>query len=366
MILATAHAGKVARSEFGRLPDGRAVHAITLKSDGGATARILTLGATVQSLTAADRTGAFADVVLGYDGVDGYLASTSYLGVTVGRYANRVAGGKFVLDGVSYQSPKNDGANSLHGGPSGFDKALWTIVDTATSDKTASVALKLLSPDGDQGFPGALSVTARFVLDEHGTLAIDYAATTSKPTIANLTNHSYFNLAGRGSSVLDHRLTVRADAYTPIDAEMIPTGEVRDVGGTPFDFRRAVRIGDRLRDGRDEQLRLGRGFDHNFALSGPAHIGLREAVRLYDPASGRRLILSTDQAGLQVYTGNFLNATEIGKAQQLYRQGDAIALEPQAFPDTPNQPSFGSVRLDPGQTYRCRSTYQFQSDALTP
>jgi aldose 1-epimerase len=368
MILALALAavgtpalGAQAQKEtFGKLADGTAVEAVTLTNAHGMKARVLAWGAILQELTVPGKKGP-ADVVLGYDSMDGYLKAPNYFGATVGRYANRIAKGRFTLDGKVYQLPINDGPNALHGGLKGFDKRLWTIAKVDSGAKSASVTLTYTSADGEEGYPGTMQVSATFTLTESDELQVTYRATTDKPTIVNLTNHSYFNLAGQASgiSATDAVLTMPAASYTPVDATLIPTGELRPVAGTPFDFRTPRRIADRLRDGRDEQMRIGRGYDHNFVISRAPETAVHMLARVADPGSGRVMELLSNQPGVQFYTGNVLDGTATGKAGVIYRQGDAICLEPQVFPDTPNQPKFGSARLDPGQTYENRIVYRF-------
>lgn len=341
---------------FGTLPDGRRVEAITLANAGGLSATILTFGATLQAMLVPDAAGQMADVVLGHAELAPYLDQPQYFGSTVGRYANRIAGGRFRLDGREYQVPPNDGRNALHGGPQGFDQANWQTVDVGD----AHVTLSHTSPDGDQGFPGRLDVTATYRLADDNSLSIDYEARCDAPTIVNITNHAYWNLSGEGSgSAMAHRLLIAADHYLPVDAGAIPTGEVRAVAGTAFDFCTPTPIEQRLRDAREAQLRLGRGYDHNWLLRPGS--GCRLAARLEDPASGRWLAVHSDQPGLQFYSGNFLDSRSSGKSGRLYRMGDAVALEPQRFPDTPNQPAFGSARLDPGDVYRHRIRLAFGS-----
>lgn len=359
-----ALAAEAERETFGALPDGREVAAVTLRNGQGMSVRILAYGALVQQLTAPGREGA-ADVVLGYDGIEGYLAAPNYFGVTVGRYANRIGGGRFTLDGTAYQLAQNDGPNALHGGVSGFDKRLWEIAEVRSDRQAASVTLTYRSPDGEEGYPGTLAVSATYTLNEDNELAIDYRATTDKATIVNLTNHAYFNLAGASSgvSILDANLTIPADSYTPVDATLIPTGEFLPVSGTAFDFRQATRIGDRIRDGADAQLRAGRGYDHNWVVSRQPSENLQLLARLEDPGSGRVMDILSNQPGIQFYSGNFLDSTVTGKGGTIYRQGDGLCLEPQLFPDTPNKPAFGSARLDPGDTYHNRIVYRFSTQS---
>ncbi|USI74974.1 aldose epimerase family protein [Sphingomonas morindae] len=361
-LAASASAGTVRRAPFGQLPDGRAVEAITLSDGAGRSATILTLGASVQALSVPDRAGHSADIVLGYDDLAGYLAKPNFFGATVGRVANRIAKGRFTLDGKSYQTPVNDGPNALHGGTKGFDKVLWTVIATSGGAQP-SVTLRYVSPDGDQGYPGTLTATATYSLGADGTFDIVYRATTDRPTLVNLSNHTYWNLAGEGdpAGAMGLRMMIPATRFTPTDATAIPTGQLQPVAGTPFDFRTPTVIGLRVRDGRDTQLRYGRGYDHNWVVSATKPGAMQLMARVEDPASGRVMELSSDQPGLQFYSGNFLDGTITGKRGHIYREGDAIVLEPQMFPDTPNQPAFGSVRLDPGQTYENHIRYRFSA-----
>lgn len=355
-------AAEARRENAGVLADGTAVEAIVLSNDHGVTARILTYGATLQSLSGPDRTGRIADVVLGYDAATDYEAHPNYFGVTVGRFANRIAGGRFSLDGRAYQLPLNDTTNSLHGGGRAFDKAIWRV-NSIESGPEASVVLSHVSPDGDAGYPGSLDVTVTYSLDETGALTIAFEATTSAPTIVNMTNHAIFNLAGEGApgGIETHRLTIPAEAFTPVDATLIPTGELRAVDGTVFDFRTPRVLGDGLRDGRDEQIRLGRGYDHNYALDKGVTDQPQLAARLEDPESGRILEVLTTEPGLQVYSGNFLDGTLVGKGGHLYRMGDGLALEPQKFPNAPNEPTFVSARVDPDRPYRHVMVYRLSA-----
>ncbi|MGD2166939.1 MAG: aldose epimerase family protein [Gammaproteobacteria bacterium] len=361
-VIVSSHCwgAEATRAAFGATPDGTPVEAVTLSNARGVSARIIAYGATLQSLNLPDRAGRIEDVVLGYPDLDGYVAKPQYFGATVGRFANRIAGAAFSLDGRVYSLAANNGPNSLHGGNQGFDKVVWRITDV-TSGPEASVTLRHISADGEEGYPGTLTATITYALTDDGTLTTSYLATTDKPTIINLSHHSLFNLAGiaSGRSVLDQQLMVRADTYLPVDEELIPTGELRSVTGTPFDFRDSTAIGSRIRDGRDRQIVIGRGYDHNFVLNGGVTVTPKLAARMTDPVSGRVLELYTTEPGLQVYSGNFLDGTVTGKADRIYRQGDGLALEPQKFPDAPNQPAFPSARLDPDQTYRQTSYYRF-------
>ncbi|WP_426701878.1 aldose epimerase family protein [Rhodanobacter sp. Col0626] len=350
------------RSVFGTMPDGQQVGAVTLDNGHGVTAKVIALGASLQALNAPDRDGKEANIVLGYASLQSYLDTPQYFGATVGRYANRIAKGRFRLDGRSYQVPVNDGLNSLHGGTRGFDKVLWTVTDVNKSADHASVTLRYVSPDGDMGYPGKLTATATYTLDVRGRLSIDYRATTDKPTIVNLSNHTYWNLAGEGSgTVMNQRLTIPAQTYLPVDATSIPTGKFTNVAGTVFDFRQAKPIGRDIRQGSEQQLLNGHGYDHNWVISRHASKTQRMVAHVEDPVSGRELTLSSAQPGLQFYSGNFLDGTSVGTGGKVYRQGDAFALEPQLFPDTPNHPDFGSARLAPGQTYRNLIVYQFST-----
>lgn len=362
LIPAPVRAAEPVRTVFGTLPDGRSVEEVTLTNGKGITARILSWGALLRSLDVPDRSGKAADVVLGYNDLASYLTKGSYFGVSVGRYANRIRAGRFTLDGQTYTLATNDGPNALHGGAAGFDKRLWTI--TAVKGGAApSVTLRYVSPDGEEGYPGTLTATATYTLDATDTLTVTYEATTDKPTIVNLTNHSFFNLAGEGSgrSILDQTLTIPAERFTPVDATLIPTGAHLPVAGTPFDFRKPTVIGARIRDGRDEQIVRARGYDHNWVVTDAPTAEPHLVARVEDPESGRILEVASNQPGVQFYAGNFLNATVVGKSGLAYRQSDALALEPELFPDTPNQPAFGSARLDPGKTYRNVIAYRFST-----
>jgi aldose 1-epimerase len=355
-----AAAADFIRSPFGALEDGQTVEAITLTNTHGVTVRIIALGASVQSLTVPDRNGKPADVVLGYANLADYLAKPQYFGSSVGRFANRIAKGRFVLDGKSYQLAANNGPNSLHGGLRGFDKVLWKVARVSRGT-TAAVTFSYVSPDGDEGYPGALTVAATYRLNEANEISIEYSATTDKPTIVNITNHSYFNLAGEGSAdgVMRHLLTLPAAEYTPVDSSLIPTGEFRPVEGTAFDFRHAKAIGRDIRGGRDEQILYGKGYDHNWVISrAPVRVP-RLVAKVEEPESGRVLEVLSNQPGIQFYSGNFLDGTVVGKSGRTYRQGDAFVLEPQLFPDTPNRPAFGSARLQPGVTYVNQIIYRF-------
>jgi len=362
MTVAPAGAVEMARSTFGTLPDGRAVPAVTLTNHHGIAATVIAYGATLQALVMPDRHGRTADVALGYAKLQDYLDHPQYFGGTVGRFANRIARGRFMLDGRSYQVPVNNGPNSLHGGTVGFDKVLWDVVE-ASAGPTAHVTLRHVSADGEQGYPGTVTVDATYALGEDNALTIEYRATTDRPTIVNVTNHNYWNLSGEGSAngAMGHVVTIPADHYLPTDAGAIPTGELRPVAGTAFDFRQGRVVGDRVRDATDQQLVFGRGYDHNWVIGHAVTPTLHLMARASDPVSGRSFELWSNQPGLQFYSGNFLDGTTSGKARRIYREGDALVFEPQLFPDTPNQPAFGSARLAPGETYRNVISYRLNS-----
>lgn len=361
-----AAAADARRETFGALADGTRIEAVNLSNSRGMSVRIMTLGASIQSLNVPDRHGSTGDVVLGFSTAQEYYDDSHYFGATVGRFANRIAKGQFSLDGRVYNLALNDHGNHLHGGTRGFDKVVWNI-DSVSGGPVATAVLSHISADGEEGYPGALRVTAAYSLDDRGSLRLVYRATTDKTTIVNISNHSYFDLsAGMGSgSAMLHRLQIHASRYTPVDAHLIPTGELRSVAGTPFDFRRPTEVGLRVRDAREQQILFGRGYDHNFVLDGSVD-ALHIAARVQDPASGRVMEIFTTAPGLQFYSGNFLNATVAGKGGRLYREGDALAFEPQLFPDAPNQPGFPSARLDPGGVYENVIEYRFSSDAAAP
>jgi aldose 1-epimerase len=360
MTATPALAAEAKRSSFGRLADGREVAAVTLTNRAGVSAKLIAYGASIQSLILRDRAGTPADIALGHATIAEYVATPQYIGATVGRFANRIAKGRFTLDDRAYQTPVNNGENALHGGTVGFDKVLWEIREVK-SGPTASVTMRHVSRDGDQGYPGTLTVDATYSLDEQSQLTIEYRATTDAPTIVNITNHAYWNLAGEGSDrgAMGHVVTIPADTFLPTDAGAIPTGERKPVAGTVFDFRTPQPVGTRVRDASDQQIAFGRGYDHNWIIGRDVTPDLHRMARVTDPVSGRGFELLSNQPGLQFYSGNFLDATTVGKGKRIYRMGDAIVMEPQIFPDTPNRPEFGSARLAPGQTYRNTIVYRF-------
>jgi len=361
---APAMAGDASRAPFGTLAGGDRVEAITLSNDRGMRVTIITYGASIQSVIVPDRHEAFDDVTLGYPTLEQYVNQPQYFGSTAGRVANRIAGGRFTLDGREYRVPVNNGPNSLHGGTQGFDKVNWDVV-SVREGATPSVTLRYVSRDGDQGYPGTLTTTAIYSLDEQNTLSVEYRATTDRTTVVNITNHAYWNLSGEGSpnGAMDHLLTIPAEHYNPTDATAIPTGEFRPVAGTAFDFRRPRAVGERVRDASDQQIAFGRGYDHNWVVARTVSREPRLMARVEDPHSGRVMHVLSNQPGVQFYSGNFFDATTTGKAGRIYRMGDAIVLEPQMFPDTPNRPDFGSVRLEPGQTYRNIIQFRFSTTA---
>jgi aldose 1-epimerase len=345
---------------YGKTPDGAVVDVYTLTNKRGMAAQIITYGGTVTSLKVPDRAGNMANVVLGYPQLEGYLSDTSYFGAIIGRYGNRIAGGRFSLNGAEYTLAKNDGPNSLHGGAKGFNKRIWQAKE-ASGPEGSGLTLTYTSTDGEEGYPGSLSVQVTYHVTEQNELRIDYNAKTDKPTVVNLTNHSYFNLSGEGSGdVLGHQLEIMADRYTPVDATLIPTGELAPVAGTPFDFTKPKAIGAQIRDAHP-QIVLGRGYDHNFVLQRPSSSEPALAARVQDPRTGRVMEVYTTEPGVQFYSSNFLNGTVVGTGGHTYRQGDAFCLETQHFPDSPNKPSFPSTVLQPGSEYRTTTIYRFST-----
>jgi len=344
----------ITKSIFGKTIQDETAEIYTL-TNAKIEARISTYGATLVSVKTADRNGKFADVVLGYDSLQGYLTDNCFLGAIVGRYGNRIAKGAFEIEGQKHQLPVNNGENSLHGGPDGFDKKIWTAKTGSNS-----IAFTLVSPDGDMGYPGALTVEVVYTLEDNA-LRLDYTATTDKATVVNLTNHAYFNLHGDDQgNILDQEMTIYADRFTPTDAGLIPTGELAEVAGTPLDFHTSTVIGQRIND-TFEPIQLAGGYDHNFVVNGVSG-ELRPAARLYDPASGRAMTVSTTEPGIQFYSGNFLEGKkprDVGKGGKVYNIHDAFCLEPQHFPESVNKPNFPSTVLNPGQWYVGKIVYKF-------
>jgi aldose 1-epimerase len=355
MTTAMAAHSSVTKAAFGNTPDGTAVDIYTLKAEG-IEAQVMTYGARVVSIKTPDRDGKMTKIVLGYSALDGYLEDKSYLGAIVGRYGNRIAFGKFSIDGQEHQVTINDGPNSLHGGKVGFDKLIWKAREVADG-----VEMTLVSKDGDQGYPGTLTAHVRYTV-HHGALRIDYNMSTDKPTVVNLTNHSYFNLSGDSKkTILDDVLTLPADKFTPVDAGLIPTGELAAVEGTPFDFRKATVIGSRINED-NQQLKYGLGYDLNWVLRGENGV-VKTAGQVYDPISGRVMTVTTTEPGVQFYSGNHLDGTKAGKAQEGFEKNTALCLETQHFPDSPNHPSFPSTVLRPGETRHSTTTFTFTTHA---
>jgi aldose 1-epimerase len=347
--------GQITRTPFGQTSDGAAVDIFTLRNASGCEARISNYGGILVSLKVPDRNGTLGDVVLGYDNLADYLKPNPYFGALIGRYANRIANAKFTLEGKEYTLAANNGPNALHGGIKGFDKVIWEARISSTQAGQA-LTLVYVSKDGEEGYPGTLSVEATYTLTDDNALKIEFRAITDKTTVLNLSHHSYFNLAGKGD-ILGHELMLAADSFTPVNESLIPTGEIRSVEGTPFDFRKPTLIGARINQD-DEQLKFGKGYDHNFVVNKPqGQAGLM--ARVYEPGTGRVLEAFSTEPGVQFYTGNFLNGTLTGKGNWVYQVRNGFCLEPQHFPDSPNQPNFPSVVLKPGQVYQNTIMYRF-------
>lgn len=352
---------QLSRELFGTLANGEAVEAVTLTNDNGMSVRLIGYGASIQSVLVPDAHGEFSDVTTGYATLDEYVRMPQYFGATVGRVANRVAHARFALGGQEYHVPANDGPHSLHGGPDGFDKRNWDLLACDEDALTATFALT--SPDGDQGYPGTLRITATYQLGNDNSLSVHYRAATDAMTCVNLSNHAYWNLAGEGAEhdAMDHILTIAADEFLHVDSGLIPTGERRSVAGTAFDFRKGLPIGTRVRDVADPQMQHGRGYDHNWIISDAPTDTPQFVARLEDPHSGRAMTLVSNQPGVQFYSGNFFDGSTAGKAGKSYRMGDAIALEPQCFPDAPNQAAFHPIVLQPGETYSNIVIWRFET-----
>ncbi|HEY1367783.1 MAG TPA: aldose epimerase family protein [Gaiellaceae bacterium] len=351
----------IAKEPFGSA-GGTAVDRYTLTNSHGMVVKILTYGGIIQEVWVPDQRRHLANVTLGFPTTEKYVetGNSPYFGALIGRYGNRIAGGTFVLDGVTYHLPLNNGPNSLHGGTVGFDKKVWTVTGVFERRDSAGLVLHLVSPNGDQGYPGTLTVDVTYTLTNDNQIQIDYRATTDAPTVVNLTNHAYWNLAGEGTSAIyDHVLTLNAHRFTPVDETLIPTGAIDPVAGTPFDFTHPEAIGDRIRDGSNQQIVFGRGYDHNFVLDSGGSTRPVLAAHVWEPTSRRTLDIFTDQPGIQFYSGNFLDGTLTGTSGNFYRQGDGFALETQHFPDSPNHANFPSTVLRPGQTYATTTIYQF-------
>ena len=368
MVGALVVAAAVTQAAFGTMPDGTVVDMFTLTNAHGLEVRIITYGAVLVSVKTPDRTGHFDDIVTGFDTLEGYVTRSRFFGAIAGRYANRIANARFTLDGRAYELAANNGKNHLHGGRRGFDKVVWKGAPFQRGEDVG-VTLMHTSPDGDEGYPGTLNVSVAYTLTSRDELRIDYAASTDKATPINLTNHSYFNLAGDGrGDILQHLLTIDADRYTPTDETQIPTGALAPVDGTPFDFRKPTPVGARI-DADDEQIRRGKGYDHNFVLNGwsatprqaqaernerPPH-----AARVVDPSSGRTMDVATTEPGVQLYTGNNLDGSAVGKGGHVYGRRSALCLETQHFPDSPNHENFPSTILRPGAEFRSTTVFTF-------
>ena len=353
----TADASGVERRPWGKTKSGEAVELFTLTNAKGHSVAIATLGGIVVSVNVPDKAGANGDVVLGFDSLDGYLTKNPFFGALVGRYGNRIGGAQFVLDGKTYTLAKNDGVNTLHGGLRGFDKYVWKA-RTAPATNGSSLVLTHISPDGDEGFPGTLTSTVTYTWTNDDELKIHYHAVTDKPTVVNLTNHSYFNLAGQGNgTILDHQLQLSADKFTPVAKGLITTGELKPVEGTPFDFRQPTAIGARI-DSTDPQIVLGGGYDHNLVVNGQAGT-LRAVAHVTEPTSGRTLDVLSTEPGVQFYTGNFLDGSVVGKGGKAYARRAAFCLETQHYPDSPNKPAFPSTVVRPGKPYDTTTVFRF-------
>jgi len=348
--------GTLTHSHFGQLPDGTPVELYTLRNSRGMEAQIMNYGGIVTSLKVPDKSGKLDDVVLGYDTLDAYLKSTPYFGALIGRYGNRIAKGQFSLDGVTYTLATNNGVNALHGGLKGFDKAVWTARPLPTANGP-SLILTYVSRNGEEGYPGNLLVTAVYSVTEDNALKVEFTATTDRKTVVNLTHHSYFNLRGSGD-VLGHIVTIPADRFTPVDSGLIPTGELRPVAGTPFDFTMPSAIGARIGQTQDEQIMLGKGYDHNWVLNKRGS-ELSLAARVHEPLTGRTMEVWTTEPATQFYTGNFLDGTLVGKGGWVYQQRNGFCFEPQHYPDSPNHPAFPSTELKPGDIYSNTIIYKF-------
>jgi aldose 1-epimerase len=351
--------GTISQAPFGNTPDGTPVAIYTLRNTKGMEARIMTYGGIVQSLKVPDKNGKLGDVVLGYDDLDGYLKTTPYFGALIGRYGNRIGGAKFMLEGKTYTLATNNGPNSLHGGIKGFDKVVWKATSLVAADSPA-LQLTYFSKDGEEGFPGNFKVTAVYTLTDNNELRLNFTATTDQPTVCNLTHHSYFNLAGQGNGdILGHEVYINSDKTTPVDKELITTGEFAPVDGTPFDFRKPTAIGARIND-PDQQLQYGPGYDHNWVINKPlGQLGLM--ARVYEPATGRVMEVWSTELGLQFYAGNFLDGTITGKAGKVYQRRTGFCMEPQHYPDSPNKPMFPTTELKPGETYQNTIIYRFST-----
>lgn len=341
---------------YGKLADQTPINQVTLTNSNGVSVDVINYGGIITRIETPDSNGNMGNIVLGMDNLEDYTNATTYFGAIIGRFGNRIANGKFSLNGTDYQLATNDGANHLHGGVQGFDKKVWTMAPFST-ENSAGVTLKLISPDGDQGYPGTLTTQVTYTLTNKNTLDMQFVAKTNKPTIINMTQHSYFNLAGKGD-ILDHQMQINSNAITPVDSGLIPTGELMQVAGTPFDFRNSKAIGKDINID-DEQLKLGKGYDHNFVLKNKPNHDLIEAANVYEPSSGRTLTVYTEEPAVQFYSGNFLDGSSKQASGLVHKLRSGFCLEPQHFPDAPNQPRFPSTTLLPGEVYSTRIVYEF-------
>ncbi len=343
---------------FGQTPEGTAVNLYTLTNESGMRVDVTNYGGIIVRLLVPDADGDLGDITLGYDSIAGYLEETPYFGAIIGRYGNRIGAGRFTLDGETYELARNNGPNHLHGGEKGFDKVVWNA-EPFESENGSGLIFTYTSPDGEEGYPGTLEAKVTYTLTDDNELIFDYEATSDKATPVNLTQHAYFNLAGHASGdVLDHVLTINADAFTPVDSTLIPTGELRPVAGTPFDFAVPTPIGARINN-ENEQIRFGGGYDHNFVLNMAGADSLKSAARVQEPTSGRVMEVFTTEPGVQFYSGNFLDGSITGKDGAVYEHRTGFCLETQHYPDSPNKPNFPSTILRPGETYRSRTVYKF-------
>lgn len=347
----------IEKTSFGTLPDGQETSLYTLKNAAGMEVKISDFGGTIVSWTAPDKNGKFDDVVHGCDSLSGYLKGVPYFGALVGRYGNRIAKGKFTLDGQTYTLPQNNGVNALHGGLKGFDKVVWAA--TPAEGEEPSLKLTYTSKDGEEGYPGNLSVEIVYTLQKDNALTIDYKATTDKATVVNLTNHTYFNLSG-ATDILDHEVVLNADKFLPVDATLIPTGELKAVAGTPFDFTSVHKIGERIDDSTDVQIKFGGGYDHCWVMTDSTK-SLRLAATVNEPTTGRVMEVFTTEPAFQFYTGNFLKGDIIGKKGKVYGRRSGFCIETQHYPDSPNQANFPSTVLRPGDTYQSITVYKFSA-----
>ena len=357
-----AQSSRISMKPFGKTPDGHEVSLYTLSNKSGMEVSITNYGGTITSIKVPDKNKHLDDVVLGFDNLEGYTSPSnkSYFGATIGRYANRIGHGTFTLDGKTYHIPSNEGQNALHGGTVGFNKRIWTAKQVSGAHGPA-LELHYLSPDGEEGFPGNLSVTVRFSLSDQNEFRVEYMATTDKPTVLNLTNHSYFNLSGQGNgTILNNKVTIPADNYTPVNKELIPTGKIESVAGTPFDFRTPQVVGARIHED-NEQLKFGMGYDQNWVLNNKGQ-SIALAAKVEDPQTGRVLEVLTNQPGIQFYTGNQLNGSNVGKGGKVYHKNGALCLETQHFPDSPNHPNFPSAVLRPGQKFDRTTIFRFSTE----